>query len=103
MSSMRTYDIGDRPRITARFTNLDGVPETPTSIVVKVKHPSGTEVSYSSPHASITSPVAGAVVFEFPSVLDVDGTWHVRVIGAAGVNAAAETPFSVRPSAFTAP
>lgn len=103
MSSTRTYDIRDRPRVTARFTNLDGDPETPTSIVVKVKYPSGAEVTYTSPHASITTPSTGAVVFDFPAVLDADGVYHLRIIGAAGVNAAAETSFIVRPSAFITP
>jgi len=103
VSSTKTFDIRDRPRITARFTNLDGDPQTPTSIMVKVKRPSGEEVTYTSPDGSITTPSVGAVVFEFPSVLDADGMWHVRIIGAAGVNAAAETSFSVRPSAFITP
>ena len=103
MSAARTYDIGDKPRAVARFADLEGNPVTPTSIIVKVKNPSGLEVAYTSPHTSIASPLAGVVVFEFPAALDMDGVWFIRIVGAAGVNAAVEASFIVRPSAFTTP
>lgn len=103
MSAARTYDIGDKPRAVARFADVEGNPVTPTSITVKVKNPSGLEVAYTSPHISITTPLPGVVVFEFPAVLDVDGVWFIRIIGTAGVNAAVEASFIVRPSAFLNP
>jgi hypothetical protein len=37
-----TYDIGDRPRVTATFTDLAGTVVDPTIITCALKYPNGT-------------------------------------------------------------
>jgi len=95
-----TFDIGDRPRVTATFTDIDGTPATPSTIVVKVRNPAGIETTYTSPDATITTPATGTVRFTWPEPLDTPGVWAVRIAGTAGVEAAAETTFRVAPSSF---
>lgn len=98
-----TFDIGDRPRITATFTDIDGAAATPSTIVVRTRNPSGIETTYTSPNAAITTPAVGTVRFMWPAPLDQAGVWAVRIAGTAGLEAAAETTFRVAPSTFATP
>lgn len=102
-SIVRQYDIGDRPVITATFKDKDAVLTTPSTIVVKIKDPSGNEDTYTSPDASIVTASAGVVEFTLPAVLDESGPWTVRFKGTAGLQAAYEGKFGVRRSSFTSP
>ena len=40
------YDVGDKIRITATFTNLAGTATDPTAVTFKIKLPSGTTTTY---------------------------------------------------------
>jgi hypothetical protein len=102
MSATRTYDVGDRPEITATFTNAAGTATDPTTVVFITRAPDSTEVSYTAP-TNITNPTTGTFVFTFPAALTQEGMWSVRAKGTAGLITAGETSFIVKPSAFATP
>lgn len=91
-----SFDIGDQPVITTTFS-VNGTPTTPSARTAMVRRPDGTETVL-TPTVSAT----GVLVTTLP-VLDVPHRWYWRVKGTAGVIAADEGYFTVRPSNFTAP
>ena len=96
---MAVYDKGDRVRLSAAFTNLSDVATDPTTVVVKIKDPSGNV-------ATSTYGVDAAVVKDstgnYHIDLDIDesGIWHHRWTGTGTIVAAGEADISVRKSNF---
>lgn len=103
MAIKNTFDIGDRPQVTARFTNINGEPVTPTAFTVKVRNPSGVETSHAHSSLIVTTPSDGTIAFEMPYALNAHGAWSVRIVCSSPVQAATEETFQVRSSVFSNP
>lgn len=103
MAVNMTFDIGDKPQITAQFENINGDPVTPTAFTVKIQNPNGTETTYQSNELVIVTPSAGTIEFELPFVLNIHGTWSVRIACTQPIHAATEATFRVRESLFRNP
>lgn len=91
--------VGNPLRIACTFTNYllaPPAPADPTSVLVRIKDPTGAVVVYDTP-----SPVVrdSAGVYHLDVVLGIAGTWYVRWEGAGAIVAVAETPITVAPSA----
>jgi nitrogen fixation protein FixH len=97
------YDIGDRPTVTAKFTDAAGTPTDPSTVVAIVRTPAGVETTTTTPNAAIVNTAVGTWAFTLPTAFDAGGNWRVRIKGTAGLIAAAETTLAVRASAFTNP
>jgi len=103
MAVNMTFDIGDKPQISAQFENINGDPVSPTSFTVKIKNPNGAETVHQSSELVVVTPSVGVVEFEFPFVLEIHGTWAVRVSCTQPIHAASESSFRVRESLFRSP
>jgi len=97
------YDIGDRPTVTAVFTDAAGTPTDPSTVVAIVRTPAGVETTTTTPNAAIVNTATGVWTFTLPTAFDAGGNWRVRIKGTAGLIVAAETTLAVRASAFTNP
>lgn len=83
------YDVGDKIRLKATFTNVDGVPTNPSSMFFRYEHPG-------PPSAVVTKTwnVDGEVVNDGPGVFHLDlsidekGTWRYYTKGTGTVQAA---------------
>lgn len=92
--TQETFDIADGIRITATFTDLNGNPGNPSSVIFKLKDPSG----------SVTLPAAqqsDTGVYYVDIVVDSRGTWFYRWEGDGAIQAAVEGEFFVRASRFS--
>ena len=88
---MTTYDVGDRVRIEASFTNLSGTAADPTTVAVTVTTPGRTTVT-----PTVTKDSTG----EYHADVDVDrpGEWIFRWTGVGALMAAESGSFYVRRS-----
>jgi hypothetical protein len=91
-----TYDIGDRPTITATFTNLAGDLANPSAITFQTKAPDGTVVTDNQADATNTG--VGVWTYLLPAAFNAAGTWVTRVQATAGLETAGEYAFKVRES-----
>ena len=97
---MRLHQVADH---FAGVLDEVGVAVTPTTIVVIIRDPAGTETTTTSPNAAITTPVTGTIKYTFPTALNLAGTWSVRMKGTGGTITAGEGTISVATSNFTSP
>ena len=97
------YDIGDRPTVTASFTDVAGTLTDPSTVVAIVRTPAGVETTTTSPNAALVNSSTGVWAFTLPTAFDAAGNWRVRIKGTAGLIAAAETTLAVRESLFDTP
>ena len=82
MTTAPEFDIGDVPRLTARFTDAAGVPADPGAVALRIVKPDGTVLT--------PTPVSSEVgTWTHDLSLDLSGWWTYRFIGT-GANAAAE-------------
>jgi hypothetical protein len=92
---MNVYDIGDRVRLTASFTDASSVAADPTGITCQVSRRqipnSTTTYVYSS---TITR--TGAGVYYVEVTPSAEGVWDYRFVGTGSVIAAGEGSFLVR-------
>lgn len=95
--------VGSAPVITATFAEDDGVPADPTAVEVVTYAPDGTRTVYTHPDATISNPSTGTWVFTFPAGITQHGIWWVKIAGTAGILAASEVSFKVRPLHTAAP
>lgn len=96
---METYQVGDRPTVTAYFTTIDtGDPANPTAITVRVRKPDGTVTTYDQ--TNCTNPETGTWKFAFPFSIDQTGKWSVKFQGTATVIAADTISFAVECDEF---
>lgn len=94
-----TYDVGDRTRLTATFTDdITGNPADPTVITLRVKPPKTNAivmVSNSSPQQIFKDSTG---VYHADIDVTVSGTWHYKWFGTGSLVAAEEATFFVRPT-----
>jgi hypothetical protein len=97
------YNIGSRPTITAKFTDMDGVLTNPNSVVVMIRNPQGTEISVEPPDSALVNISSGVWQYTFSIPLNLPGNWVVRFKGTSGIVAASEITIPVKASAFDNP
>lgn len=94
---MTIYDIGDKVRVTASFTNLDGDAADPTTVTVKVQPPGGTITSYvHGTDDEVEKDATG--VYHIDLSTDRPGRWRYRWETTGLVEAAEDGHFDVRNS-----
>ena len=93
MADENTYDVGDQPRITGTFRDLAAALADPTTVVGKVKDPSG---NITTP--TVTKDSTGIYRMDIP--LDEQGRWYYRMEGIGTLIAASEGSFTARPTQF---
>ena len=94
-----TYDVGDRVRVTATFTNeLTGAPMDPSVITLTIKPPRlpATVHQYGIVGSGIVREALG--VYYIDQDITVHGSWYYRWTGAGALVAAEESHFFVRVS-----
>lgn len=94
---MNTYNIGNLVRLSSAFTTQAGAPVDPTTITVRIKDPTGHITVLTYP-ANISKDDTGAFHADF--VPTMSGYHSYRWEGTGAATAAAETQFSVNPSAI---
>jgi hypothetical protein len=99
---MAIYDIGDRVRCSAAFTNLAGVATDPTTVTFKVRTPAGVETEYVyGTDAEVVRTAAGAYYVDV--TLTASSDWSVRFVATGSLITATEQTVRVRRSGFTDP
>ncbi len=91
--SVNEYDIGDRVTLQATFSDEDGIPTNPGTVVCKVKDPAGATAT-----PSATEYATG--VWRAQVDLDQEGTWYYRFEGTTPVVAAGEGQLYTKPTQF---
>lgn len=93
------YDIGDKLRFTATFTNLAGAATDPTAVLFRMKLPAGTTTTYTyGSNAELVKSSTGVYYVEW--TFSVADTHHYRFSGTGTVTAADEGSVLIRRSKF---
>ncbi len=94
------YDIGDRVRVSASFSDEGAAPSDPSPVRLRYRDPAGTVTTlvYGTDSALVRDGVGA-----YHADLDADaaGTWYYRAEGEATPQASGEARFRVRGSAFS--
>jgi len=96
---MDTYDIGDRPVVTATFADINGSTGVSTAVTFTVRTPAGIETAYTNTNPAVAATGSNVWTLTLPR-LDTAGRWVVRAESTAGLQAAVEQSFNVRNSAI---
>lgn len=101
---LTTYEYGAQPVLLATIVDPEtGAPVSPTTVVVKVRPPDGTVVTYTSLSSpAVTNPAIGTFRIVLPAVTQA-GDWYYRFESSGSVVDANESRFFVDGSALTAP
>lgn len=95
---MNSYDKGDLVRVTAAFTNAAGTATDPTTVVCKVRSPSGITTYTYGTDAELVKDSTGN--YHLDINITADGQWWYRWEGTGAVQQAGEGSFTVARSAF---
>ena len=91
---MTNYQIGDKVRLTATFTDLDNVATNPTAVILRLRSPDGTDTTP-------TPTNTGAGVYIYDLDLNQSGVWRYRWEGTGTVQAASpDESIKVKSSIF---
>ena len=93
--SEKSYELGDRPEVTATIRNISNALTNPTKITVTVRKPDGTQSSYDQDHVAVNNGSVGVWTFVFQTSLDQVGDWSVKWYATETLIAAEEYIFSV--------
>lgn len=88
---MNNYDIGSMVALTAAFTDSNGAAVSPSSVLLRVKPPTGSTQVFTP---TLTS--SGNYVYNFTTALA--GTHYYRFEGSGAVVAVADGSFNVNSS-----
>lgn len=99
---MNQYDIGDAIRFSANFKNSVPADTDPTTVVFKLKDPSGTITTYTYGGTGSNTLVVKDNTGDYHAdvTLDESGVWHYRWFGTGVLDAAEEEELLVVDSAF---
>jgi hypothetical protein len=89
---MGEYYIGNIVRLTAAFKNSAGVATNPTTVVLQIRKPDGTNESNITP----TNTAVGAYQHDYTP--GGGGKYYYKFVGTGGVTAADEDFFIIRGS-----
>ena len=92
------YDPGQKIRLSVRF-KLAGALADPSTVVLKVKDPTGGVATYTYP-ASVSRDDTGR--FHADLVPTISGRWIYKFIGSGSVEATTEETFRVREHSIAA-
>lgn len=93
------YDIGDKVRLTATFTNLAGTATDPSTVTFRMKLPGGTTTTYT--YGSTAELVKSSTgVYYVDWTFSVAGSHYYRFAGTGTVAAADEGVLTPRRSQF---
>jgi hypothetical protein len=95
---MNKYDYGDALQLTGTWT-IDDVATDPTVITFKVKKPNGDVITYIYNTDEEVVKVSTGVYYIILN-LNQEGVWHYRWEGTGSAQAASESQFEVKDSAF---
>lgn len=95
---MATWELGQKIRSTAVYTDIDGNLVDPTIVIFKAMAPSGTETWYSNGSAGMTNPGTGTYYVEYTP--GSNGLWHRRWESSGNLETADEGIFWIRDSQF---
>ena len=84
-----THDVGDKPRVTCTFTDVDTSTKVdPNTVSVTVTDPTGTATTYVyGTDAEVIRDSAG--VYHTDVLLNIEGRWTVRWFSSGSYEAAA--------------
>lgn len=99
MTSLGTFQLGQKPTLTLTYTDVDGALADPSSPVLQVKYPDGTETDYTTGFTKVS---LGVWTWAFPDVLSLDGRYFLRSTDDGSVGFSEEAEFFVASSHFTA-
>ena len=85
-----TYDIGDVARLFGAFTDINGAPADPTTVIVSVKDPNGTVTTPAVVRDSLGN-------YHADQDCSIAGTWKYQFDGTGAVKASGPGTFRVRP------
>lgn len=88
-----TYDVGTQVRLSVAFTDVDGNPADPTTVVCRVRNCGG----------SISTPTVlqdGTGLYHVDVLLSSTGNWFYRFEGSGALIAVADAQINVTPSPF---
>lgn len=91
-----TYDVGDKPTVTATIRDGGGVLADPTTVTVRYLDPSGNEADGGAAFKVST----GVYTWTFPAAFDEPGRWYAKFYAAGSIVAAEEITVSVRRTNF---
>jgi hypothetical protein len=99
---LNEYDVGDAVRFSANFKNSAGADADPTTVVFKIKDPSGTIGSYTYSGTGTNTILEKDSIgdYHLDFTLDESGVWHYRWYGTGILDVAEEAQIKVRESAF---
>lgn len=93
----KTYDPGDMVSLNAQFYKEDGTVGDPSVVVVKVKDPTGVQVSHTPTHVG-----TGTYKYDYQTNLgDPEGRYEYRFEGTGVITSAEEKAFFLNPSDFS--
>jgi hypothetical protein len=96
---MGAYDKGDQVRVSATFKNIAGTATDPTTVVAKIKDPSGNVSTYTyGTDAELIKDATG--MYHIDVDIDERGLWYYRWEATGAVKTAEESTFTVRQSQF---
>jgi len=99
---MASYDIGDAVRISASFTDIDGVAANPTVLKLVIRDPGGTETPYrAGEDAELVNDGPGE--YHFDLTLTAEGPWYYRWRATGAVTAADEGFVKAKRTEFSNP
>ena len=88
------YDIGDLPRLTFEFRDVDDALADPSSVTATVRDPSGNLTNYVVASGQIVKDSTG--VYHLDVDADEAGDWYYRGVGTGAISATVEGTFHVR-------
>lgn len=92
------FDVGDVVRLAFVFTDAADVATDPSTVTVKVRAPDGTITTLTFANNEVVKDSAGH--YHYDVDVDQDGIWRYRAESTGTAQAAVESRFEVRKSAF---
>jgi len=86
-------DVGDRPRLTVTFLDINKQPTDPFAVNCHVKRPSGVTTVYTYNPGDIAKTAVGVYVLDFPLLEPGDYRFKWNSSDASGVPEAADQGF----------
>lgn len=83
-----SYPVGSRPRVTATFTDANGVVYDPPDVTFVARDPTGAETTYVFSNGQVTRASTGAYFIDVDTT-DKPGPWYIRAFSPVGASEAA--------------
>lgn len=96
---MKTYQLGAKVRLEAKFTNASSVATDPDTVTLRVQKPDGTVTTYGPGSVGSLAGFLNPAVGTWQRDIDGDlaGSWQYRFNGTGAVVVEQERSFRIRP------